>query len=86
MFKSASLFNKLDENIRKETSLSKFKVGTKEWVKKNISVKPKPKHPNLTAGRIRPPRNPPDPPRQAQNNIRRYLIQLPHPSVRPPPT
>ena len=35
-----SLMNKLDSTIRNEESLQVFKHKTREWVKRNIAVKP----------------------------------------------
>ena len=50
IYRAASIINKLDDNLRNEENLAKFKVGTQEWVKNNIAVKPRLRHPNLTAG------------------------------------
>ena len=41
VFRGATIFNKLDVNLRKETKLSIFKEGVRKWVKQNISIKPK---------------------------------------------
>ena len=37
------LFNTLDEALRNEDKLSKFKISLREWVIKNVAVKPKSK-------------------------------------------
>ena len=41
IYRGATLFNQLDENIREEKNANQFKKLTKDWIKKNISVKPK---------------------------------------------
>ena len=70
------LFNKLDEHLRNETKLERFKVGVREWVKTNISIKPKPIFQSISAGRPPPPPEPPPPeqPHPRIDTIRRYLI------------
>ena len=77
VYRSTSLINKLDEELRSESNINKFKKGVKEWVKKNIAVKPTPKYPDLSSGNRQhhpnPPPEPPDPPENS-NIIRRYLI------------
>ena len=81
VYQGTSILNKLDENLRNEEKLEKFKTGAREWVKKNIAIKPISKHPNLTAGtRMTQPNlppDPPDPPDPPLNSIRRFLIPLP---------
>ena len=42
IYRGAFLYNMLDENMRVETDLSKFKKKLKEWTRLNISIKPKP--------------------------------------------
>ena len=33
IYRGAAIFNKMEENLRTETKLQKFKDGVKEWVK-----------------------------------------------------
>ena len=47
IYRGATLFNKLDENIRIEKNFKNFNKNSKEWVKYNISVKPKPFFPKI---------------------------------------
>ena len=83
IFRGASIFNKIDENIRNETKLEKFKVKVKEWVKNNIEVKPSTKFPSFARLQYnnQPPQppDPPDPPdpQPNLNSIRRYLTPAP---------
>ena len=42
IYRSASLFNMLDENLRNEEKLEKFKAGMRSLMKENILTKPKP--------------------------------------------
>ena len=41
IFRGATIFNKLDENLRKEPMLQNFKNGVRKWVESHISIKPK---------------------------------------------
>ena len=54
--------NNLREELRNEPNINKFKKGLKDWVKDNISVKPKTTFPSLFTPL--PPRPPPPPPPQ----------------------
>ena len=77
LFRGATLFNKLDESLRNETKLERFKRDLRKWVKKNICIKPTPKFPSLTQSNFPPRPDPPPPkpdPPSTQNIIRRYLI------------
>ena len=65
----------LDENLRNEEKLEKFKAGMRSWVKENIRTKPKAKFPNLTTGRVNQQQPPPDPP-PLVNDIRRYFLPV----------
>ena len=47
--RGATLLNKLDDNLRNETKLDKFKNGMKSWAKKNIAIKPSSKHPQFVS-------------------------------------
>ena len=47
MNRSASLMNMLDIPLQAEPKLEKFKSNLKEWVKRNIAVKPCSKYPDL---------------------------------------
>lgn len=84
LYRGACLMNKLDENIRKETKIDRFKTGAKNWVKKNIKIKPSSKHPQIVERRILPPQ--PEPVAvQGLQDIRRYFLpQNPPHHVRPP--
>ena len=53
IYRGAYLFNSLDEHIRNEENTSRFKIKAKEWVKKNISVKPKSNFPSLYGNKLR---------------------------------
>ena len=78
--------NKLEDNLRNESKLEKFKTGMKKWSKENIKTKPTSKYPQITF------RNPvqqhPTPQVEANPNvIRQFLVPLapPPPTDRPPP-
>ena len=62
IFRGATLFNKLDVNIRTEPKLSKFKLEVKKWVKRNIPIKPKQTFQSIATGQPPPPPPPPEPP------------------------
>ena len=47
MNRSATLMNMLDTPLQAEPKLEKFKSNLKEWVKRNIAVKPCSKYPDL---------------------------------------
>ena len=68
--------NMLDVSLRCESKLENFKVRLRDWVKKNISVKPKPKFLALGRAVIQPPQPQPrariEPPR---NLITNYFQQ-----------
>ena len=76
VFRGVSIFNKLDESLKNEPKCEKFKTGVRNWVKKNIPIKPSPKYSNFSKRQLcdqpNPP-PPPDPPDQP-NSILRYLI------------
>ena len=40
IYRAITLYNKLDEHIRKCQSLNQFKVLARKWVKENIPIKP----------------------------------------------
>ena len=99
LYRAACIMNKLDDSLRNETKLERFKTGVRIWVKKNIKTKPSSKHPKLIGRKNATPRpTPQDPPNP--NDIRRFLIRQdpnhthtlpmlrppPHPTDRPPPT
>ena len=75
IYRGASLFNKLDVSLRKEPKLEKFKVGVKEWVKQNVTIKPKSNFSSIEAGSKRniPPPPPKPPPKPPPNSIRNYF-------------
>jgi hypothetical protein len=76
--RGSTLMNILDTNLRRELTLVKFKAGLREWVKRNISIKPVAKFPTFSRGR-RPaaPAAPAAPPaprfRASQNPITMYF-------------
>ena len=78
VYRGANLFNRIDENLRNEDKISKFKSGAKAWVLKNIQVKPSSRYPNLiakkTIHRPGPPPPPLAPPQSSQKSIRGYLV------------
>jgi hypothetical protein len=78
--------NKLEDSLRNESKLEKFKTGMKKWSRENIKTKPTSKYPKITF------RNPvqqhPTPQVEANpNDIRQFLVPLapPPPTDRPPP-
>ena len=62
IYRGATIFNKLDVTIRTESKLSKFKLGVKKWVKKNIPIKPRPAFQSIASVQYQPPPPPPEPP------------------------
>ena len=62
IYRGATIFNKLDVNIRTEAKLSKFKLEVKKWVKKNIPIKPRPAFQSIATVQYQPPPPPPEPP------------------------
>ena len=87
IYRGATVFNKLDEKLRTEPKLAKFKEGVKKWVRKNISIKPAQTFRSIVASqdaRKPPPPPPPTPPpptpqrqlrNHRQNLITKYLVQ-----------
>ena len=91
IFRGGCILNRLDDNLRNEEKLQKFKVGIRAWVKKNISIKPCSKYPSLAGKkRVLPQAFAQDEP--GPNDIRRFLVPIsqaptpPSPADRPPPT
>ena len=90
IYRGAAIFNKLDENLRNETKLQKFKDGLKEWVKTNITVRPKSSFQSISAGRQSnqppPPPEPPPPPQPPPRSqpVRMRSIQHYFPPAKPP--
>ena len=85
------LFNMLDENLRCEKNLKKFKTDLRKWVKANIPIKPKPKIPTL--GRRPAPPPPPTAPAPtatsepaSQSVITQYFQLAPRTSLNTTPT
>ena len=76
VYRGITLMNMLDVSLRCEAKLENFKVRLRDWVKKNISVKPKPKFLALGRAVIQPPQPQPrariEPPR---NLITNYFQQ-----------
>ena len=80
IFRGVNIFNKLDENLKKETKVEKFKVGVKKWVRDNVPVKPSSTFSNFSRRQHSDGRNPPTLPGQVQpqvnprqNSIRNYF-------------
>ena len=75
IYRGAAIFNKLGESLRKESKLLKFKTDVREWVKANISIRPKQLFESIVAGSQgnQPPPPPPEPPPPVQLG-RQYLI------------
>ena len=73
IYRGATIFNKLDESLRKEPKLQRFKNCVRYWVKSNIPVRPKQLFSSISAGNeaIQPPPPPPHP-QPRQNTISRY--------------
>ena len=42
LYRAATILNMMDENLRREPNLEKFKTGAKNWVKEHILIKPLP--------------------------------------------
>ena len=85
LYRGSCIMNKLDENLRNEPKLEKFKTGAKQWVKKNIKIKPSSKHPQLLHRNGAQPQPMPAP-KPNPNDIRRFLTQQNQPhDPRPPP-
>ena len=82
IYRGATIYNKLDECLRNETKLQRFKDGVREWVKTNITIRPKPTFQSILAGRHSnhppPPPEPPPPPQPPprQGTITRYFMQV----------
>ena len=77
VYRGATIYNKLEESLRKELKLEKFKTGVREWFKANISIRPKQIFQSISAGSQRDHPPPPPPPlpepppvQQRQNLIR----------------
>ena len=62
IYRGATIFNKLDVNIRTESKLSKFKLEVRKWVKKNIPIKPKPAFESIASVLYQTPPPPSEPP------------------------
>ena len=64
IYRGAYIYNKLDESLRSEHKLEKFKTGVREWIKTNINIKPTPSCPSISSGsrRHQPPPPPPESP------------------------
>ena len=82
IFRGATIYNKLDEHLRTEPKVHKFKEGVRKWVMNNISIKPQQTFKSIPAGYqglhpTRPPEPPPEPrhrpENRQQNLITRYF-------------
>ena len=93
LHRGACLLNKLGDNLRNETKLECFKTEMKKWAKKNISTKPKSRHPQFSKSKSTQAKLPDQEPNNPQD-IRRFLVPRhetppparPQPTDRPPPT
>ena len=80
IYRGAQLMNILHDDLRNESNIHKFKRGVRDWVKENISVKPKTSFPSLYTPNTTvpcPPPPPPPPPTPLQkhsNTIQRYMV------------
>ena len=74
LYQGGNILNKLDESLRTEINLEKFKRGLKKWVKNNIAIKPSSKYPDLIGRPVAKKKNPPKDPPPNQNSIRRYFL------------
>ena len=72
IYRSATIFNKLDDDLRNEVKVDKFKVGLRKWILQNIAIKPVPRFPALTGGRVAQ-RQPQQHQAAPLNDIRRYF-------------
>ena len=74
IYRGVTIYNKLEESLRKESKLEKFKTGVREWVKANIIIRPKTIFQSISAGSQRdhppPPHPPPPEPPPVQQRIR----------------
>ena len=72
IYRCASIFNKLDDDLRNEVKIYKFKAGLRKWVLQKIAIKPVLRYPTLTAeqvAQLQPQPHQPAP----ENDIRRYF-------------
>ena len=91
IYRAAVLYNAIDEDLRREENVERFKSGLRKWVSENISVKQSSKFPRIASRRIS--RNTDDVNIIGQHDIRRFLIDrssvpaalVPTPTNRPPP-
>ena len=75
IYRGSQIINRLENSLRNEENIEKFKAGTRNWVMKNIDIKPSSKYPNLNFGmKTRQPEPPPDPQEPAPYDIRRYFV------------
>ena len=86
IYRGSSIINKLDEKLRNEEKLSKFKSGVRAWVLKNIQIKPTSRFPSIVNGMKRKPPEPDPPDPLPLNGIRRYLVPRVIPMTTNPPT
>ena len=70
--KEGFILNKLEENLRCEPKLEKFKSGVKIWIKANIPIKPTSKFSDLGSRSWYLPPDPDPDPEEMVNYIRRY--------------
>ena len=91
IYRAAVLYNAIDEDLRSEENVERFKSGLRKWVSENISVKQSSKFPRIASRRIS--RNTDDVNIIGRHDIRRFLIDrssvpavlVPTPTDRPPP-
>ena len=79
IYRSANLYNLLDEILKNEPKIEIFKTKVKKWIQENIAIKPSSKYPSLTGGRIKNQQTqphlepPPNNPQPKRNSIRHYF-------------
>ena len=74
IFRAITLLNSLDEDLRNEDKLERFKVGLRKWVKMHIPTRPRSKFPKFER---RLSRNTPPTVELDRQDIRRFFIDRP---------
>ena len=97
IYRAALLLNKIDEDLRNEEKLDRFKTGFRRWVLQNVAIKPKSKFTKVA--RRLPPKKKSTLQTRDPQDIRNFLVDRsdepvvshvlvapPTPTDRPPPT
>ena len=79
LYRASSILNMMSVNLRNETKLETFKAKAKEWVKKNIAIKPIKETNLIQRNPRRPLANQDRPNLNQQNSIRRYFQPIAKP-------